>query len=139
MISLLATAVAASAQTPPVLDMKGTWTGTGAAIIDGPTTYHPPGATGTKPSGSYRLREVTYTYKIDGQDGKRFWGTVSSDAVANERLIGSLSYDGKWIYMVGREGYLDGQVIDNDTIQMCYRHVNATSAIVGCNQMKRVK
>jgi hypothetical protein len=138
-ISLLVMAAGSSAQTPPAFDMKGTWKGSGEAIIDGLTTYHPPGATGTQPSGNYRLRAVTYTYKIDGQDGKRFWGSVSSDAVANERLIGSLSNDGKWIYMAGREGFLDGQVVDADTIQMCYRHVTATSAIVGCNEMKRVK
>ncbi len=41
--------------------------------------------------------------------------------------------------MVSKEGYLDGQVVDADTIEMCYRHVNATSAVVGCNLMKRVK
>ena len=139
MISVLATAAGSSAQSPPMFDMKGTWKGTGDAIIDGLTAYHPPGAAGTKPSGNYRLRAVTYTYKIDGQDGKRFWGTVSSDAVANERLIGSLSNDGRWIYMVGKDGFLDGQIVDPDTIQMCYRQVNTASAIVGCNEMKRVK
>jgi hypothetical protein len=126
------------AQAPAPLDMKGTWKGSGEAIIDGLTNAHPQGAAGISPAGSYRLRAATYTYKIEGQDGRRFWGTVSSDAV-NERLLGSLSADGKWIYMVGKDGLLDGQIVDADTIEMCYRQVTATAAIVGCNQMKRQK
>jgi hypothetical protein len=138
-ISLFAFTGASLAQTPAPFDMKGTWKGTGEAIIDGVTGYHPPGAAGTKPTGNYRLRAVTYTYTIDGQDGRRFWGSVSSDSVANERLIGSFAVDGKSIYMVGREGFLDGHVVDSDTIQMCYRQITASSAIVGCNEMKRVK
>ncbi len=41
--------------------------------------------------------------------------------------------------MAGKEGLLDGQIVDPDTIEMCYRQVTATAAIVGCNQMKRQK
>ena len=39
----------------------------------------------------------------------------------------------------GKEGILDGQIVDPDTIEMCHRQVIATAAIVGCNQMKRQK
>jgi hypothetical protein len=142
-ISTIATIVVLAAapswaQTPAPLDMKGTWKGTGEAIIDGLPTAHPPAAAGTSSAGNYRLRATTYTYKIEGQDGRRFWGTVTSDAV-NERLLGSLSADGKWIYMAGKDGILDGQFVDADTIEMCYRQVTATAAIVACNQMKRQK
>ena len=129
--TILLLAAAAAAQTPPspaIFDMKGTWTGTSEGIV-----------AETKSPGSFQLRTATYTYKFEGQDGKRFWGTASSDLVTNERLIGSLSNDGKWIYMAGQDGLLDGQIVDADIIEMCYRHANATSAVVGCNRMKRVK
>jgi hypothetical protein len=131
-------AAGAAAQTPPVFDMKGSWKGNNEALVDGPATHHPPGVN-SKPAGPYRLRQQMITYKFDGQEGKRFWGTMSSEQQANIRLLGTLSTDGKWIYMVSKEGVLDGQVIDPDTIEMCYRHANETSAVIGCNVMKRQK
>lgn len=139
LFAALAMAGGSSAQTPPIFDMKGTWKGIGQAIIDGVTPLHPAEAGNAKPAATYRLREATYTYQINGQDGRRFWGTVSSDVAVNERLIGSLSFDGKTIYMAGKEGILDGVIIDANAIEMCYRHVNATSAIVNCNHLERQK
>jgi hypothetical protein len=127
-----------AATTPAIFDMKGTWKGFNEALVDGPAPNHPPGVA-AKPAGTYRLRQQNFTYKLDGQDGRRFWGTMSSDQQASTRMIGSLSHDGKWIYMVSKEGYLDGQIIDPDTIEMCYRHANDTSAVIGCNVMKRQK
>jgi hypothetical protein len=136
---IVVTAAGAAAQTTPApFDMKGTWKGNNEALVDGPATHHPPGVD-SKAAGPYRLRQQTITYKFDGQDGKRFWGTMSSEQQVNIRMLGTLSADNKWIYMVSKEGYLDGQIIDPDTIEMCYRHVNETSAVVGCNIMKRVK
>ncbi len=133
--SLLFLGGAAGAQT--YIDMKGTWKGTGEAIVDGPSIHHPPSAA-AKPAANYRLRVQTYTYKIDGQDGRRFWGTVSGE-FASERLVGSFSANGKWVYMAGQQGLLDGEVIDADTIQMCYREASAALAVVACNEMKRQK
>jgi hypothetical protein len=139
MLMVMATTAGSVAQTPPPFNMKGTWKGVGEAIMDGAPPLHPQDAPGGRPAGPYRLREANWTYKIDGQDGRRFWGTVSSDVASNERLIGSLSRDGKWIYMAGKAGILDGTIVDQDTIEMCYRHANAASALVNCNEMKRVK
>jgi hypothetical protein len=139
--TVVLTAAIARAQTslaPAIFDMKGTWKGNNEALVDGPATHHPAGVD-SKPAGPYRLRQQMITYKFDGQDGKRFWGTMSSEQVANIRMLGTLSADNKWIYMVSKEGYLDGQIIDANTIEMCYRHANETSAVVGCNVMKRVK
>jgi hypothetical protein len=137
-VALLLTTAAAAQTAPPLFDMRGTWMGTSEGIVVGPWPADPPG-TDAKPLAGFQLRSASYTYRIEGQDGKRFWGTASSDLVANERLVGSLSNDGKWIYMAGQDGILDGQIVDADTIEMCYRHANATSAVVGCNRMKRVK
>jgi len=135
----LSMAAGAAAQTPAtVFDMKGTWKGHNEALVDGPATHHPPGVT-ARPAGKYRMREQDITYRFDGQEGRRFWGTMSSEQLAGVRMLGALSIDGKTIYMVSKEGHLDGQVIDGDTIEMCYRHATAESAVIGCNVMKRQK
>ena len=129
--------MAQTANPAAVFDMKGIWKGTRQSVTDGVTPHHTPAAQKGS-AGPYRLTEVNLTYKIEGQADRRFWGTMSSDNHSN-RLIGSQSMDGKWIYMAGAEGLVDAQVIDADTIEVCYRHANAASATVGCNLMKRQK
>ena len=139
-VAALFVAGAAGAQTaaPVVPDLKGTWVGKGEAVVDGPAGHHPPGAT-AKSASNYRLREETFTVRIDGQDGKRVWGTFSSPQRATERLIGSLAADGKTVYFVTGEGYIDGVVTDANTMDICYRHVLPGSAVVACNQWVRKK
>ncbi len=127
----------AAAQT--IIDMKGTWTGTAEAIVDGPAQHHPaPGADGTRPAGKYRLSEQSFTLAIEGQTGRRFWGTTSS-ASKTERIIGSLSVDGKSIHMVDDDGLLDGTIVTADVFNVCYRHVNGGSAVVACAVVSRKK
>lgn len=137
-VALLIAGSAAAQTAGPPANLVGTWKGHNEALVDGPATHHPPDAKG-QPAGRYRLRQQQITYKIEGQDGRRFWGTMSSEHQANTRLLGTLSHDGKTIYLVSKEGYLDGQIIDGDTIETCYRHAVPESAVIGCNLMKREK
>lgn len=67
--------------TPPVFNVKGTWEGVGEAIMDRAPPLHPEGAPGSRPAGPYQLRKAHWTYKIDGQDGRRFWGSTTSDVL----------------------------------------------------------
>lgn len=128
----------AAAAKPAVPDLKGTWVGKGEAIVDGAAGHHPPGAAG-KVAGTYRLREETFTVRIEGQDGKRVWGSFSSPQRAAERLIGSVAADNKTVYFVTGEGYIDGVVTNANTMDICYRHVLPGSAVVACNQWVRQK
>jgi hypothetical protein len=127
----------APAAAPAALDMKGGWSGTGKAIVEGMAAHHPAGDP-AKSVGSARLREVTFTYKIDGQDGGRFWGTMSSPYRV-EPVIGVIAADGKRIYIVAQDGFVDGVVVDNDTIDTCYRQRQPGSAVAACNLIKRKK
>jgi len=136
---LFVAACAAPPPRSPVLDLRGVWTGENDALVHGAALHHPPGAPSTTARGAYRLRSHTITYRIDGQEGRRFWGTMASPERAGIRLIGSFSIDNQWIYMVSHEGYLDGTVIDANTIEMCYRHADPQTAVIGCNIMKRQK
>jgi len=137
-IAALVFAASAHAETPP--NIKGTWvTQTAEAIVDGPATHHPATAPNSTPAGKFRLRKgMTFTFTVEGQDGREVWGTVKSE-FAVERLIGAFSIDGKRLYLIDDDGYLDATVVDADTIEICYRHVSAASGVVACNIVKRQK
>jgi hypothetical protein len=121
-----------------IVDIKGTWIGHAQNIVEGPAHHHQRGAAGTKESGKFLLSDQTFTFRFEGQEGRRFWGTISS-ATKTERLIGSFSSDGKRVYMVDEDGMIDGVVIDANKIDICYRHVRPDSAVVGCELMERKK
>jgi hypothetical protein len=125
----------AQAQT---VDMTGTWKSVGEGIVSGASTHHPPGAS-AKAAGNHRLRNENYTFVVEGQEGKRFWGHSSSVHAAKVPFVGSLSFDGKWIYTASASGLADGAVIDNDTIQVCYRRANPQTFLVSCDEWKRQK
>ena len=139
--SIVALGVALLGATPAaaqrVFDMRGTWTGLAEAIVDGPANHHlPPGAAGVKPAGRFRLSQQQFTVVIDGQEGRRFWGTTAS-STRRERLIGSLSFDNRTVHMVDDDGMLDGTVVDGNTLEVCYRHVKSDSAVVACTRLTR--
>ena len=137
-LALVAGSGVAVAQTPPVIDMKGTWKITVDLVIDG-TSPHNPAQAESKAAGKFRLRSQVIVFKLEGQDGRRFWGTVTSEHDPGQRAVGTVSPDGKWVYLVGRVNLGDGMVIDADTIQMCFRHAGETSAMAGCGETKRQK
>jgi hypothetical protein len=132
-------AVALTQSPPPAFNMKGTWKGNNEGLIDGVSVFNPSDAPNTAPAGKFRISRQTFTYVVDDQKGRLFWGTMGGEHQKGIRLMGSVSSDGKWVYMVTKDGYIDGQVIDADTIDSCYRHVNAQAAAVGCNPIKRQK
>lgn len=137
--SIVAVLVVGSAQAQStVIDIKGTWIGHAQNIVEGSAHHHQRGAAGTKEAGKFLLSDQTFTFRFEGQDGRRFWGTISS-ATKTERLIGSFSTDGKRVYMVDEDGMIDGVVIDANKIDICYRHVRPESAVVGCELMERKK
>jgi hypothetical protein len=123
---------AANAQ--PVIHLVGTWTGTAQAIVDGTSPDYPAEAP-SRAAGPYRLLDFPFTYRIDGQDGRRFWG-VGTSGERSERIIGTVSSDGQRIYIVGANGYFDGVVMNTNTLEICYRHAGAEAA-VACDVVTR--
>jgi|HubBroStandDraft_3_1064219.scaffolds.fasta_scaffold1030889_1 hypothetical protein len=129
--------IAGDAGAQTIIDMKGTWSTTGQAVVQNGGAHHPANEPG-KAVGEYRLREVKFSYRIEGQDGTRFWGSLTSP-YRTERLMGSIAADGKRIYMVDQDGFIDGVFIDPDTIDVCYREIKTDSAVVSCNVVRRDK
>lgn len=132
---MLAETAGANAQ---VVDMKGTWVGNAQNIVDGPANHHPQSGPGVRPADTHRLSDQAFTMRIDGQDGRRFWGTIGT-AGKTERVIGSFSTDGKRVYMVDDDGYIDGVVVNANALDVCYRHVRPDSGVVGCELLERQK
>lgn len=119
----------ASATAP---NMKGTWVGTSQSIVKGTTKHHAP-ATGSQPL----LDEVQFTYVIDGQDGNRFWGVLSSP-MGDETMTGVVGLDGKRVVARTSEGVIDGVLTDADTIQLIYS-AGGAAPVVAVNTMRRQK
>src|SRR5258708_1277378 len=72
-IAIVATFAIGEAAAQSIIDLKGTWVGTFQAILDGPAAHHPViDAPGSKPAGRFQLSEQPFTFKIEGQDGRRF-------------------------------------------------------------------
>jgi hypothetical protein len=126
---------ASGAMAQPVLDMKGTWAFTSwQAIVDGPA---PPGS---RAAGPYWVRTgQDAALRIEGQDGRTFWGTIMIGEKVRERVIGSLSHDGKRLIAVDADGHFEGTVIDADTIDHCYSHIAPQQSVVSCTLLKRQK
>ena len=137
MFTAVAGTLAGGASAQSIVDMKGEWSTTGQAVVHNGGAHHPTSEPG-KAVGEYRLREVKFTYNIEGQDGARFWGSLTSP-YRTERLMGSIAGDGKRVYMVDQDGIIDGVLVDADTIDVCYREIKSASAIVSCNVVRRVR
>ncbi len=136
MLALLVTGGTA-AQAAETLDMKGTWRPTvGAHLLDGPTRHRESGVRAVPGHSRLERNATTFTFKIDGQDGRAFWGNHGSTKVT-ETLMGVLSVDGKRFVMVDEDGRFDGTVVDANTLDYCYAHITPTDRAVACGVLVR--
>lgn len=115
----------------PILNLKGTWTGTSESIERGNALHHAPHR------DNPHLDNVAFTLTITGQDGRRFWGTVSSKR-GHEPVTGVIAYDGRTIIAQDNDGMIQGTIIDVDTIDSVYSHTGQ-STVVAVNRWKRQK
>jgi hypothetical protein len=122
----------ATAQSAQPIDLKGIWTGTSESIVRGSPPHHA-AADGMAP----RLDNIPFTFAITGQDGRRFWGTVSSPT-GKEPITGVIGYDGKTIVAEDSDGLTHGTLVDPDTIELIYAHTGK-STVVAANRLKRQK
>lgn len=122
-----------------VLDLKGTWhPGEGAHIVDGESRHTPSGTEDVPGHDTLKQHTSKFVFRFEGQDGRTFWGTLSS-AEVSESLIGALSVDGKRFVMADEDGTFSGTVVDDDTLDYCYTHVTPTDRAVACGLLVREK
>ena len=67
----------------------------------------------------YEIMPTKAQARFEKQDGRTFWGTLSS-AKVSERLIGAISVDGRRFVMADEDGTFDGTVATTrSTIATC--------------------
>jgi hypothetical protein len=134
---LLAGGQAALAQEIP--DLKGTWIpAEGAHIISGPSRHVESGTVPVPGDDTLQRHTSKFVFRFEGQDGRTFWGVLSSDRVS-EKLIGAISVDGKRFVIADQDGTFVGTVVDADTLDYCYTHVTPTDQAVACGLLVREK
>jgi hypothetical protein len=121
-------------------DIKGKWVGKTHTIVAG-TAPHWPANRGTfeRPG----LFEKDLVIEVTGQEGRRFWGMqtfTGGGEQTREPMIGELTgKDNRTIVLVDTDGYLDGQLIDENTISFCYKQAGGKteSSVVSCSDIRR--
>lgn len=140
-IAVLAVLLASgsAAMAGDILDLTGTWhPADGAHILNGPTRHQESGTAPVRGDDTLRTHASTFVFRFEGQDGRTFWGVLSSGKVS-ETLIGALSVDGKRFVIADQDGTFNGTVVDDDTLDYCYSHVTPTDTAVACGLLIREK
>lgn len=135
-LALLATTTAAMAQRAP--ELTGTWTGQWRTIIFGNNPHHPGSqTTDTAP----RMRDITFTLDIQGQNGRLLWGHSWSDPARKEPFAATLMPDGKTIIGSDTDGSLSMQIIaGRNEMEACYTHTAlgpSKSIVASCGDLRR--
>lgn len=137
-IIILTTAIPALAQTPP--DLKGTWSGPWKSVVYGNNPHHPGHETHANPP---RLREIAFTFEIQGHDGRMFWGQHwSNNTMLKEPFAAVIMPDGRTILGSDTDGSFSGSIIGQDRMELCYTHTALSpskSIIAGCGTAERAK
>jgi hypothetical protein len=75
---------------------------------------------------------------ITKQQGRVLTGTFKSPT-ATENFMGVIGTDNKSFHYVDSDGFIDGKIMDKDTIEVVYRHVTPADTVVGIGIWKRTK
>lgn len=73
---------------------------------------------------------------IQKQEGRRFIGILKS-ARYTEKFAGAISVDGKSMAFVDEDGFLDGKIINNNLIEVTYRHIGDTESVAATGTYTR--
>lgn len=121
---------AAYAQDHP--DLLGTWKGTSETTLLG-SYLHSSG----NPDKSAELQSVRvdFTLTLTGQEGRRVWGTISSQ-MGTEPWLGVIQGDGQTLLAADSDGYTLGSVEDQNTLNLCYAQAG-DSVVAGCTVFHR--
>lgn len=135
--AVLAAACGAAFAQPAVPDLKGTWVGQFRTVIFGHNSHHPGEETVASPP---RIREITFTFDIEGQDGSLVWGHSWSDPATKEPFAGSVTPDGKTVIAADTDGSMTMTLTGDTRMDLCYSHTGlgpSGSIVVSCGSLAR--
>jgi hypothetical protein len=138
LVALVTSSALAADQIP---NLKGKWVGKTHTIVAGAGAHWPSNkGTFDKPG----LGEKDLVIEVTGQQDNRFWGiqklSGDGDMASDEPMIGELTGPGhKNIVLVDTDGYLHGQLTDENTLTFCYEQAGGktTASVVSCSELKR--
>ena len=81
---------------------------------------------------------ITASIIVNEQRGRIFHGTFRS-LKATENIIGVIGWDNKSISIVDQDGFVDGMLVNNDTISYIYRHITPNDSVVAAGTCTRKK
>jgi hypothetical protein len=139
-LTLVALASSSAFAADAALDVKGKWVGKSYTIVAGSGGHWPTNkGTFDKPG----LFEKNLVIEVTGQEGRRFWGmqTLSGNGENTEEpMIGELTgTNNRTVVIVDTDGYLNGQLVDDNTLSFCYTQAGGKSqqSVVSCSEIKR--
>ena len=105
-------------------DLTGVWSGTSESVVIGDTLHHEPG-------DMPHLSEKAFTFTVEGQDGRRFWGTLSS-ADDSEPVVGVIASNRHTLYFADSDGFGFVELVSDDELDWCYVHATESSQVAAC-------
>lgn len=76
--------------------------------------------------------------QVTKQNGRVLYGTFKSSR-ATENFIAVIGPDNKSLYLTDEDGYADGKIINNNRIEIIYRHVTPTDSVAAVGTWTRKK
>lgn len=107
-------------------NLVGTWTVnvTGSVLLKGDSTGE---ITHWK---SWDQKTMNAEARIIEQKGRAIRGEFKSSK-ATEKFTGMISQDGKTLYFVDEDGFMDLQIINKNKMHGVYRHIKKEDSVVG--------
>src|SRR5262245_21035856 len=136
----LVACIAGAASADQIPNIKGKWVGKTHSIVAGVAPHWPANRGTFERPG---LFEKDLVIEVTGQEGRRFWGMqtfTGGGEQTREPMIGELTgKDNRTIVLVDTDGYLEGQLIDENTISFCYKQAGGKteSSVVSCSDIRR--
>jgi hypothetical protein len=119
------------ADTSPIPNLVGTW----KVQSEGVTVLHGENYS-AKSHHASQFTTLNAEAVIQKQEGRRVVGIFTSSR-ATEKFAGIISVDGKTFALVDEDGSLDGKIINENLIEIVYRHTTKTESVIASGTYTR--
>jgi len=128
---LLGTAICFAESVIP--NLVGTWTvqSEGAVILKG-------AAHGAKTHHRGEFSTLKAEAVVTKQQGRVMHGIFKSQRAA-EKFVAVIAEDNKSFYYADEDGFMEGNMVNKDTMNVIYRHVTANDTVIGVGTWTRKK
>ncbi|MBN1639514.1 MAG: hypothetical protein JW866_11130 [Ignavibacteriales bacterium] len=116
-------------KTTELPNLVGKWIGQGNAIIYGNLDHR-------EVADTHTFYSMKFTLEIIEQKGAVFYGVRYSDK-HSESIVGYIGLDNKSIFFADHDGYFQGEILDNESINIGYLEAGLDSRVAAIATYKR--